>query len=99
MLIYGQVTSQPVTYVRELESGTDIRITESDDVRITNDVLRNTIEGSLVANATYIPWRQEIYTKQLGSWIKSDPYVKYAGTWQQPTRIYKKISGDWKRIY
>lgn len=98
MIMYGQVTSQPLTYIRETESA-DIRITEGGDTRITNDVLRNVIEGNIQANPTLIAWLPEMYCKVTGGWQVAAPYVKYSGTWQQPTRVYKKLSGTWKRVY
>lgn len=99
MIQYGQVTSQPLTFIRELETGTDIRITESGDTRITDDVYLNRVEGSMTATATFIPWFAEQYVKRNDVWFQIETYAKSSGTWQQPIRIYKKISGNWKRVY
>lgn len=99
MIQYGQVTSGPLTLIRELETGTDIRITESGDTRITDDVYLNRVEGSMTATATFIPWFTGQYVKSNDVWFNTDIYVKYEDVWQQPIRIYKKISGNWKRVY
>lgn len=98
MIQYGQVTSQAQTLIRETEAA-DIRITESGDTRITNDVYFNQIEGTLSANGTKITFFTEQYYKSVGGWIRVIPYAKSSNTWQEPTRIYKKISGTWKRVY
>lgn len=97
-MIYGQVeaVSAEVERITEAE---DIRITETGDIRITNQILNNTIEGSLVAEGTKIEGAFKIYVKVAGIWKQADPSVKYNGNWVVPESIYANISGVWKRVY
>lgn len=92
------VVSGQEIFTRITENG-DYRITQAGDSRITNDVPTNEIIGSIVANDTYIPFSSTAYYKTGGNWQTSDIYVKHNGNWNPPTAVYKKISGNWKRIY
>lgn len=99
MLIYGQVTSQPVIYVRETEASTGFRITEQGDLRITGNVLQNTIEGSMTATCTLTIWQSEMYCKRNGDWKIGQVFVKNNNMWKTPTSVYKKLNNNWKRVY
>ncbi|CAB4160642.1 hypothetical protein UFOVP729_6 [uncultured Caudovirales phage] len=67
--------------------------------RITNLVPTNEIIGSIVANDTYIPFSSTAYYKTGGVWKQTDVDTKYNGNWDALQAVYKKISGNWKRIY
>jgi hypothetical protein len=95
---FAQVEGTVETLTRITE-GSDTRITEAGDTRITGDQLSNMIEGSLVANATKIPYNSTTYIKVSGVWKVAILYVKHAGTWKHPEAIYKKQSGIWKRAH
>jgi hypothetical protein len=95
---YGQFESVSELMTRITEAN-DTRITEAGDIRITNEALSNTVEGSLVADPTLIPGTKNSYININGTWTVFIPYVKNSGTWQEPNAIYKKISGNWKRVY
>lgn len=95
---YVEVVSGQAIFTRITESE-DFRVTESGDSRITNAIPTNEIIGSMVALDTYIPFSSTAYYKTGGNWQTSDVYVKYNGNWNPPTAVYKKISGNWKRIY
>lgn len=95
---FVSVVSGQAIFTRITE-GEDTRITEAGDTRITNAVPTNEIIGSIVANDTYIPFSSTAYYKTGGNWKTSDVYVKHNGNWNPPTAVYKKISGNWKRIY
>lgn len=95
---FAQVEGNVETLTRITE-GSDTRITEAGDTRITGEQLSNTIEGSLVANATKIPYNSTTYIKVSGVWKVATLYVKHAGTWKNPDAIYKKQSGIWKRAH
>ena len=98
LIQYGQFESVSEIQTRITEAS-DTRITEAGDIRITNETIGNTVVGSLVANPTLIPLASEPYVKVSGVWKLFVPYVKYNGAWQQPNAIYKKVSGNWKRVY
>ena len=98
LIQYGQFESVSEELTRITEAS-DTRITEAGDIRITNEETGNTVVGSLVAEATLKPLASEPYVKVSGVWKLFVPYVKYNGSWQQPNAIYKKISGNWKRVY
>ena len=87
---YGEFKSYNDTdLIRDLETGTDIRITESGDTRITGIVLVNAGVSYLTAEATKIGFLSYMYIKYLGAWKDSQPYVKHLGSWKEPTEIYK----------
>lgn len=77
----------------------DTRITESGDVRITNDFAFNTGVGTFSTLSTKIDFNAVAYYKRDSIWEPFVPYVKHKGVWQEPVSVYKKISGAWKRIY
>lgn len=92
------VVSGQATFTRITESE-DYRITEAGDSRITNVIPTNEIVGSMVANDTYIPFSSTAYYKTGGVWKQTDVDTKYNGNWDALQAVYKKISGNWKRIY
>lgn len=95
---YVEVVSGQATFTRITESE-DVRVTQAGNTRITNAIPTNEIIGSMVALDTYIPFSSTAYYKTGGNWQTSDVYVKHNGNWNPPTAVYKKISGNWKRIY
>jgi hypothetical protein len=98
LIQYGQFEPSFETYTRITE-GSDTRITEGSDTRITNEEVGNTGVTSLVAQPTLKPLASQPYVNVGGVWKLFVPYVKYNGVWQQPNAIYKKVSGNWKRVY
>jgi len=97
---YGEFKSYDVTdLIRDLETGTDIRITESGDTRITGTVLINAGESFITAKGTKTGFLSDMYVKYLGAWKDSEPYVKHEGSWKTPTKIYKKVGTNWVRVY
>jgi hypothetical protein len=97
---YGQVQSYfDTSRIRELENGTDIRITESGDTRITGDTAVNMSVSSISATGTRIGILQDAYVKYSGIWRNTEPYVKHNGVWKDPYAIYVKQSGVWRRVY
>jgi hypothetical protein len=98
LIHYAQFEPSLEFYVRVTEVE-DTRITEASDTRITNDAVGNTVYGTLVAESTLISFSPELYVNDNGTWKLCIPYVKDNGVWKQPTKIYKKVSGNWKRVY
>tara|TARA_R110002167_G_scaffold46587_2_gene138847 strand:- start:195 stop:500 length:306 start_codon:yes stop_codon:yes gene_type:complete len=96
---YGEFRSYNATdLIRDLETGTDIRITEDGDTRITGIVLINTGVSSMTAEGTKSGFLNIMYVKYLGAWKNSQPYVKHLGSWKEPTEIYKKVGTTWTRV-
>ena len=96
---YGEFKSYNATdLIRDLETGTDIRITEDGDTRITGVVLVNTGVSSMTAEGTKSGFLNIMYVKYLGAWKNSQPYVKHLGSWKEPTEIYKKVGTNWTRV-
>ena len=96
---YGEFKSFAATeLIRELETGTDIRITEAGDTRITGTVLVNAAISSMTAVGTKSGFLSTMYVKYLGAWKDSEPYVKHLGSWKIPTEIYKKVGTTWTRV-
>ena len=96
---YGEFKSFAATeLIRELETGTDIRITEAGDTRITGTVLVNAAISSMTAVGTKSGFLSNMYVKYLGAWKDSEPYVKHLGSWKIPTEIYKKVGTTWTRV-
>ena len=96
---YGEFKSYNATdLIRDLETGTDIRITEDGDTRITGIVLINTGVSSMTAEGTKSGFLNIMYVKYLGAWKNSQPYVKHLGSWKEPTEIYKKVGTTWTRV-
>jgi hypothetical protein len=98
LIQYGQFESITELMTRITEAS-DTRITEAGDTRITNDEVGNTVVSSMVADPTLIPLASEPYVRVSGVWKLFVPYVKHNGSWKQPNAIYKKVSGNWKRVY
>ena len=95
----ASVVSGTLEFDRSTEEE-DTRITEDGDVRITNFVTVNNIEGSMVANPTFIPFASTAYIKVNGVWQEVvDVDVKQQGDWGYLDKIYRNMSGKWKRIY
>jgi hypothetical protein len=86
------------TFTRVTETG-DRRVTEDGTVRITEQLAFNSAVGSLIAFGTRVPFSSEPYVNDQSSWKLFVPYIKYNGLWKIPSRIYKKINGNWKRIF
>lgn len=84
--------------IRDLETGTDIRITEDDDTRITGLIDVGSGTSLMTATATKIAFVGQMYVKVLGVWKSSQPYVKHLGSWKEPTEIYKKVGTTWTRV-
>jgi hypothetical protein len=97
LIQFGQVNQYYGIYERTTEAS-DLRITENGDTRITNEVQENSAISSIYVVPTYKPLETTAYIRIDGVWKIYVPYVKYNNTWTQPT-IYKKISGNWKRVY
>ena len=96
---YGEFKSYNDTdLIRDLETGTDIRITEAGDTRITGTVLVNAGISYITAEGTKSGFLTNVYIKYLGAWKDSVPYVKHEGSWKIPTRIYKKVGTTWTRV-
>ena len=96
---YGEFKSYNATdLIRDLETGTDIRITEDGDTRITGIVLVNSGISSMTAEGTKSGFLNIMYVKYLGAWKNSQPYVKHLGSWKEPTEIYKKVGTTWTRV-
>ena len=96
---YGEFKSYTDTdLIRDLETGTDIRITEAGDTRITGSVLVNAGVSSMTAEGTKSGFLSDMYIKYLGAWKDSQPYVKHLGSWKIPTEIYKKVGTTWTRV-
>lgn len=95
---YVSVVSGNEQFLRILESE-DYRVTESGDNRITNAIPTNEMVGSMVANDTYIPFSSTAYYKTGDVWKEAEVYTKNNGNWNALQAVYKKISGNWKRIH
>ena len=96
---YGEFKSYAATdLIRELETSTDIRITESGDTRITGTVIVNASISYMTAKGTKSGFLSDMYIKYLGAWKDSQPYVKHLGSWKIPVRIYKKVGTTWTRV-
>lgn len=98
LIQFGQVNPYYEVYERYTEAS-DLRITEGGDTRITTDILGNVGQASIVVVPTFIPALREPYIKVSGVWKVFVPYVKHNGVWKEPNNIYKKVSGNWKRVY
>ena len=96
---YGEFKSYTDTdLIRDLETGTDIRITEAGDTRITGAVLVNAGVSSMTVEGTKSGFLSNMYIKYLGAWKDSQPYVKHDGSWKEPVSIYKKVGTTWTRV-
>lgn len=99
---YANVESGLVAFTRSPESDyEDVRITESSDVRVTELIKINTVEGTLIADATKIPFSSTMYVKRNGTWSEVTALkVKRSGVWVTPIKMNHKLpNGLWKRIY
>jgi hypothetical protein len=97
---FVNVSSGDVEFERITEQNEDKRITEDGNQRLTNFVGVNEIDSTLVANANLIPFSSVAYIRQNGAWkqlLSVD--IKDDGTWSPPEKIYRNMSGSWKRIY
>ena len=96
---YGEFKSYTDTdLIRDLETGTDIRITEAGDTRITGSILVNAGVSSMTVEGTKSGFLSDMYIKYLGAWKDSQPYVKHDGSWKEPVSIYKKVGTTWTKV-
>lgn len=96
---FVSVASGNVEFERILESE-DSRVTEDGDIRITNAIQTNIVEGSMVASANLIPFTSIVYVKRNGEWKQVISIsTKQNDTWDSSQKIYRYTSGKWKRIY
>jgi hypothetical protein len=96
---FVSVVAGDVEFERILESE-DSRITEDGDIRITNPIRTNIIEGSMIANPTFIPFNSVVYVRRNGEWKQVISIsTKQDDTWDSSQKIYRNTSGKWKRIY
>lgn len=98
LIQFAQVDSSSESYIRVTEAS-DFRITENGDTRITTELFGNIGQSSIIVVPTLIPALREPYIKVNGVWKAFVPYVKHNGVWKEPNNIYKKVSGNWKRVY
>ena len=95
---YGNYIGFSEEATRVTQAG-DTRITESGDVRVTGNLVYNQAESSLVATGLFTKFFSTAYIKVSGVWKQVLPSTNYQGVWKVPSRIYKNISENWKRIY
>lgn len=98
LIQYGQVESGVVILERFTEDD-NLRITETGDTRITNDVVTNVITSYLNAIPSLLTYNKEAFYNVNGVWKFLTPYVKHNNTWKEPNAIYVKQSGVWRRGY
>lgn len=85
---------------RSLENDLDVRITEDGDFRFTNEVTVNVIESSMVAVADVIPFNSIAYIKLNSVWkLITAIDAKNNSSWGNLDKVYRNMSGKWKRIY
>lgn len=95
---YGLYAGIADEAIRVIESG-DIRVTENGNTRLTYPLAYNVGEGTLVAEPVFTRFNSLAYVKKDGVWYRMTPNTKHEGAWKVPTRSYKNINGNWKRIY
>jgi hypothetical protein len=96
--LYGFYEGFNQEAVRITELG-DTRITENGNTRVTNSLVYNQAEGTLVGNTVYTRFNATASVNRSGIWKRIVPSAKYNGAWRLAQKVYKKISGNWKRIY
>lgn len=95
---FVHVGSGTFEYGRATEAD-DTRITEDSQPRYTNEVRTNTVDGTLVVSANLIPFTSVAYVKRGGEWKQVTTVDIKDGSWNAPDKIYRNMSGSWKRIY
>jgi len=96
---YGEFFSGVKTdLIRDLETGTDIRITEGGDTRITGTVTVGVGSSLMSATGSKTGFLSIMYINVDGVWKNSQPFVKYEGSWVEPSSIYKKVGTTWTRV-
>ena len=96
--VYGFYQGLRAEAIRETNLG-DTRITEDGHVRITNSLLFNEAEATLVARNTFTKFNATASVNRSGVWQRIIPSAKYKGAWRLAQKVYRKLSGNWKRIY
>lgn len=95
---YGIYSGFNEEAIRVTSSG-DTRVTEDGNIRITGPLVYNEAEGTLVGISDFTKFNSLAYVKKDGVWYRMTPNAKHEGAWKVPTRSYKNINGNWKRIY
>lgn len=98
LMHYGQFQNITWDLIRETESA-DTRVTEDDNTRLVSNFGSNAGESFIFVDAEVKGFTQEISIKINGEWKQVSPSVKYLSNWVEPSQIYKKINGLWKRVY
>tara|TARA_R110000868_G_scaffold8081_2_gene41805 strand:- start:30575 stop:31066 length:492 start_codon:yes stop_codon:yes gene_type:complete len=73
---------------RFTEAG-DTRVTQADDIRVTEPFNSNSGSSSLTAFGDRVVFDSELYVKYLSNWKIGTPYVKYQNNWILPIAVYK----------
>jgi hypothetical protein len=93
-IVSGTLNFERIT---ELEN---TRITEDGNTRITDLVTTNVINGSMVAQANLMPFSSIAYIKLNGVWKQvTEIDVNQQNSWGNLDKVYRNMSGKWKRIY
>lgn len=78
-------------------AGVDGRVTSDGNTRIVAGDQAG--RGAMTINETFEPFSfVGLSAKWSGSWDPATVYVRYAGSWVEPVKAYKKISGVWQRM-
>lgn len=97
--ISGGVYSGYNEEATRVSSSGDIRVTEDGNTRITEPLVYNQAEGAMVGASDKTQFNAVAYVKQSGVWKRMIPNVKDSSIWKTPSKMYKKINENWKRIY
>lgn len=92
------VSSIPKYFTRILEDG-NTRSLESGDIRITEQIQSNQIVATLVGFTELTKFLGSIFIKFSDTWVSVSPNAKFQGVWKVATKMYRKIYGNWRRIY
>lgn len=95
---YGNYIGFNQEAIRVTQAG-DTRITEDGNVRLTHELVYNQAENTMVATGLFTKFFSIAYIKISGVWRQVAPSANYKGVWKIPSRIYKNINENWKRIY
>ena len=97
LLEAGGFSNADLVAIRDLENGTDSRITEATDTRVVPFSF-NSGASTIVARPSKIDFSGTMSINVDGTWKTAAPWINRSGTWVRPLAVYKNVSGNWKRV-
>lgn len=89
------VLRHTVGYYGGLILGITFEVTYSIGSGIDHYTYTFTVSADSTISVTIGASGNKVLIKSSGSWVEGTPMVKVSGTWQEVSKVYKKVNGSW----